>query len=86
MVLGAFIGGSEIASGDNNQLYNTTTTSQTTTSTGKTNCTCFELNLLHKDLVLVLLFSETIVTSTTDNSTITHECECRCKIYFMIRR
>ena len=46
MVLGAFIGGSEIASGDNNQLYNTTTTSQTTMSSGKTNSTYIELNLL----------------------------------------
>ena len=33
-----------------------------------------------------MLFSDTIVTSTTENSTITHECECRCKIYSMIRR
>ena len=56
LVLGAFIGGSEIASGDNNQLYNTTTTSQTTMSTGKTNSTYLELNLLQKYLVLVLLF------------------------------
>ena len=86
MVLGAFIGGSEIASGDNNQLYNTTTTSQTTASTGKTNFTYLEMNLLQKDLVWVLLFSDTIVTSTTENSTMTHECECRCKIYSMIRQ
>ena len=86
MVLGAFIGGSEIASGDNYQLYNATTTSQTTTSTGKTNLTYLELNLLQKYIKLVLLFSDTIVTSTTENSTITHECECRCKIYSMIRR
>ena len=85
MVLGAFIGGSAISSGDNYQLYNATTTSQTPTSTGKTNFTYLELNLLQKDLVRVLLFSDTIVTSTTENSTMIHECECRCKIYSMIR-
>ena len=82
MVLGAFIGGSAISSGDNYQLYTATTTSQTTTSTGKTNSTYLELNLLQKDLVRVLLFSDTIVTSTTENSTMTHECECRFKIYY----